>query len=124
MYNARSDTTITVSGDGKTATSNAFAVGAAQVASVAVTPSAVTLGPGAPAALSAQARDAYGNPITGATYLWSLGNLSIGTLVPSANTATFTSSSLAATATGAVGVTATYGGATVSTSATVTVNPA
>lgn len=127
MYNAKSDTVITVSGDGKTATSNAFAVNPAPAASVTVTPSSVTLGPGGVATLSAQARDAYGNQITAATYSWSLGNLSLGTLVvsaSSANTATFTAASLATTASGAVGVTATYGGATVSTSATVIVNPA
>jgi hypothetical protein len=124
MFNAKSDTVITVSGDGRTATSNAFAVATAPAASITVTPSSVTLGAGGVTTLAAQARDAYDNPITGATYSWSLGNLSIGTLVPSANTATFTAANLSAAASGAVGVTATYGGASASTSATVNVNPA
>ena len=124
MFNAKSDTVITVSGDGRTATSNAFAVATAPAAGVTVTPSSVTLGAGGATTLFAQARDAYGNPITGATYSWSLGNLSLGTLVSSTNSATFTAANLAAAASGAVGVTATYGGASASTSATVNVNPA
>ena len=125
MFNARNDTVITVSGDGRTATSNAFAVVPAPAASVTVTPSSATLGPGGATTLSAQARDAYGNQIAaGATYVWALDLPSLGSLASSANTATFTAASLAVPASGAVSVTATSGGATASGSATVNVNPA
>jgi len=123
MFNARNDTVITVSGNGWTATSNAFAVVPAPAASVTVTPSSATLDPGGVTTLSAQALDAYGNQITGANYLWSLGLSSLGSLVPSANTATFTAASLAVPASGAVSVTATSGGAATSGSATVNVKP-
>ena len=125
MFNARNDTVITVSGDGRTATSNGFAVVPAPAASVTVTPSSATLGPGGVTTLSAQARDAYGNQIAaGATYAWMLGLPSLGSLVPSANTATFTAASLAAPASGAVSVTVMSGGKTASGSATINVSPA
>ena len=124
MFNARNDTVITVSGDGRMATSNAFAVVPAPAASVTVTPSSATLGPGGVTTLSAQTSDAYGNQITSANYSWSLGLSSLGSLVPSANTATFTAASLAVPASDTVSVTATSGGATASGSATVNVNPA
>lgn len=124
MFNVRNDTAITVSGDGRTATSNAFAVVPAPAASVTVTPSSATLSPGGVTTLSAQARDAYGNQIASANYSWTLGLPSLGSLVPSANTATFTAASLTVPASGAVSVTATSGGATASGSATVNVNPA
>ena len=125
MFNARNDTVITVSGDGRTATSNAFAVVPAPAASVTVTPSSATLGPGGVTTLSAQARDAYGNQIAaGATYAWMLDLPSLGSLVPSANTAIFTAASLAAPASGAVSVTVMSGGTTASGSATMNVSPA
>lgn len=125
MFSARSDAVITVSGDGKSSTSNAFAVNPAPAASVTVTPSSVILGPGGITTLNAQARDAYGNQITtNATYAWTLGVPSLGALVPTANTATFTAASLAASASGSVSVTATSSGATATGAATVTVNPA
>ncbi|MGI0019670.1 MAG: hypothetical protein ACREAY_04285 [Nitrososphaera sp.] len=124
MFNARSDSVITVSGDSRTATSNVFAVAPAQASSVTVTPSSATLGPGGVVSLAAKAQDAYGNQMAGATYAWALGAPSLGTLAPSASTAAFTAASLAAPASGIVSVTAALGGATASGSATVNVNPA
>jgi hypothetical protein len=127
MYNARSDTTVTVSGGGKTATSNAFAVTPAPVATVEVSPASASVNVGSSVVLTATARDAYGNQVTssGATYTWALGNSTAGSLVPSAagTTATFTGSA-AAGASSSVTATVASGGSSASGTATVNVNPA
>lgn len=75
---------------------------------------------------SASTKDAYGNAITNATYAWALGNQSLGTLALSSNTAsaTFTASAVSAVTSSALTVTATHGGASASSAATVTVSPA
>jgi hypothetical protein len=130
MYNARNDVTITVSGDGKASTSNSFSVLPAAVASVSVSPSSASVGSGGLATFSAQAYDQYGNPIAGATYAWALGTPSLGTIAVSPNNtanatvAATTTTAAAAAVSSAVNVTATYGGATVTGSANLTVNPA
>lgn len=125
MYNAKNDVTITVLGDGKTSTSNIFSVWPATVASVTVSPSSASVNGGGSTSFSAQARDQYGNQIVGATYVWTLGMPSLGTIALSSNTAsaTITAAGVSAATTSAVNVATTYGGATVTGSANLTVNP-
>lgn len=126
MYSAKIDATITVAGDGKSTTSNAFSVSPASVASVAISPSSATVASGGSASFGAQAHDAYGNQITDATFVWTLGVSSLGSLAVSSGTAsvTFTGASVVAASTSSLNVSVTSGGATATNSATVNVNPA
>lgn len=126
MFKAEGGVTVTVAGSGKTATSNAFEVKSGPVASVAVSPASATVNAGTSATFAASAKDAYGNAITGASYVWALGAPSLGTLAVSSNTASilFTASGVSAASSTALSVTATHGGASASGSATVNVSPA
>ena len=125
MYNAKNDVTITVSGDGKTSASNLFSVWPAAVASITLSPSSSSVNGGGSTSFSAQARDQYGNQIVGATYVWMLGMPSLGTIALSSNTATatITAAGVSGATTSAINVATTYGGATVTGSANLTVNP-
>jgi hypothetical protein len=81
LYNAKTNAIITVQSGAKTGTSNTFNVVASPtVAGVKVSPHGVTLSPGQKATFSAEAKDAYGNAITGATFSWSLNSTSLGSL--------------------------------------------
>ncbi|MEM2139978.1 hypothetical protein [Nitrososphaera sp.] len=126
MFKAEGNVTLTVAGSGKTATSNAFEVKPAAVSSVTISPAGATLNAGASATFNAAAKDAYGNSITGAAYVWALGTPSLGTLVVSSDTASvlFTAAGVSAASSSALSVIATHGGASASSSVTVTVNPA
>jgi hypothetical protein len=126
MYNAKSDATITVTGDGKSAISNAFSVVPAAVASVTISPSSATVTSGGSISFGALALDAYGDQITDATFVWTLGVPSLGSLAMSPSTAnvTFTAASVVVATKGSLNVSVTSGGATATGSATVNVNPA
>lgn len=125
MYNAKNDVRITAA-DGRAFASNAFAVSPSAAASVAVSPPSATIASGGSASFGAQARDAYGNQIARATYVWTLGVPSVGTLTlsPGTASATFTAASVSAATSSALNVSATSGGATATGSASLTVNPA
>lgn len=116
MYNARSGAIITVTGDGRSVTSNTFSV----------SPSSVTIISTKSVSFSAQAHDQYGNPIGGVTYAWVLGVPPLGTIVPppSAASATFTAAGVSGAIANKLSVSATYGGATATGSANLTVSPA
>jgi hypothetical protein len=126
MFRTESGVTVTVTGSGKTATSNAFEVKPGAASSASVSPASATVNPGAPAVFTASAKDAYGNAISGATFSWALGTSSLGTLSVSSDTssAVFTGAGISATASDTLAVVATYGGASASSSAIVTVSPA
>jgi len=80
MYNAKENVTITVTGSGKSGTSNEFDVNPAAVSTVTVSPTSVTVSPGASAVFNAQAHDVYGNEVEGAEFNWTLNLASLGTL--------------------------------------------
>ena len=76
---APGSTTITGASEGKTATS-VFTVTQGAVASVAVTPSPVTMLAGQSTQLAASARDAAGAVIGGKTFVWSSSNTAVATV--------------------------------------------
>lgn len=123
LFNARSDTTITVSDNAKSATSNAFSVAPAALASVSVSPATATVSVGNSATLTAVARDAYGNQLTGLAFAWSLLNPAAGTLgvMPGTASAVFTPAATPG-ASSTVNASASAGGLTASGSATVSVS--
>lgn len=125
LYEAKAGTTVTVTGSGKSATSNAFEVKPAAVSSVSISPTSATVNSGSLTTFSASAKDLYGNAIANASYVWALGNQSLGTLAVSSNTASaaFTAAGVSSATSSALTVTATHGGASASSSASVTVNP-
>jgi hypothetical protein len=117
LYNAKNGVTISISGSGKTSTSNAFTVAPSSIFKVTVTPSSVSIPEGEQLDFKAKAVDAFGNTVTGATFGWTVTS-SLGTLgSTSGNEVEFTAASVTENQTGLV--TATSG--LVSGSATVTV---
>jgi hypothetical protein len=127
MYNAKSGVRITVSGEGTSATSSAFSVLPAEAASIKVTPSAATVGPGGKVLFTAVAKDAYGNQVTGAAFVWGLEAPSLGSFSMSSDTsrATFVASSgVTARTTSEVTALTVHDGVFVLGSAGVTVDPA
>lgn len=125
MYNAKSGITITVSSEGRTSTSNAFSVLPAAVSSVTLSPSSSTVSSGGTASFAAQAKDAYGNRITGTTYFWEIDRPSLGSFSLSASTAEATLEVASVTET-PITVTAltVHGGSVAVGSANVTIKPA
>lgn len=93
---------------------------------VSISPSSVTIISTKSVSFSAQAHDQYGDPIGGVTYAWALGVPSLGTIVPSPSTAsaTFTAAGVSGAIANTLSVSATYGGATATGSANLTVSPA
>lgn len=127
MYNAKSGVRITVSGEGTSATSNAFSVLPAEAASVKVTPSAATIAPGGKVLFTAEAKDAYGNKVTDAAFAWGLEAPSLGSFSMSSDTsrATFTASTNVESRTSTeVTALSVHDGVFVLGSANVTVDPA
>jgi hypothetical protein len=119
MYNAKQDVTVTATGSAKSGTSNEFDVAAGAVDEVTVSPTSATVSPGGKATFTAEARDAFGNLISGADFEWSVDPGSLGDIEEtSASAAEFTASSgISSTTQGTV----TAGVGSVSGSATVTV---
>jgi hypothetical protein len=80
LYNAKDDVRITISDSGKSSTTSAFDVVPAAIVKVTVSPHSVTIPQGEKLDFKAKAQDAFGNVIVGASFTWSLGSSSIGSL--------------------------------------------
>ena len=121
IYNAKSNVTITVSGSGKTATSNKFNVVPAAIANVTITPASATIASNGTATFSSEAFDAYGNKVS-TSFIWAA-SPSIGALTISANTVTATLKAPIVNATSTGILSSTASGTSVTDTTQVTVNP-
>jgi uncharacterized protein YjdB len=108
--------TITAASEGRSGTAAITVLSATPpaVASVTVTPTSATVQAGAQSQLSATARDANGNAVTGQTFTWTSSNTAVATVSNtglvsgvSAGSATITVATSGRTATSAITVTAT-----------------
>ncbi|HKX82510.1 MAG TPA: hypothetical protein VJL54_09675 [Nitrososphaera sp.] len=100
MYNAAQNVTVSATGSGKSGVSNLFDVRPAAVALVTVSPTSATVSPGGKATFTAEARDSFGNLVTGADFEWSLDPAALGDLDElSATAAEFRASSAIAVTT-------------------------
>ncbi len=116
---ASGSATITVTSEGRTGTAN-VTVSQIPVASVTLAPNSVSLDVGATQAVTATARDASNNVLTGRPVTWSSTNPAVATV----NTGTTgTSNTITAVATGSATISAVVGGVTGITTVTVTQVP-
>ncbi len=124
MYNAKSNVTITVSGSGKTGTSNKFNVVPAAAASVKVLPATATVPSNGTQNFNATAYDAYGNQVINASFTWSQSPTTLGTLTVSATDSSkaMLKAAVVSSSTGGT-ITATVTGTTVHSTAAVTITP-
>jgi hypothetical protein len=81
LYNAKAGVTISISGSGKSSSSNPFNVVPSEIAKVIVSPGSVSIPQGEKLDFKAKAQDAFGNVVTGATFSWSVDSL-LGSLEP------------------------------------------
>jgi hypothetical protein len=120
LYNAKAGVTISISGSGRTSSSNAFNVVPSSIAKVIISPNSVSIPQGEELDFKARAQDSFGNAVTGATFSWSVDSF-LGTL--ESNSGSEVEFTALAIVTGITigSITATSG--SISGSATITVTP-
>lgn len=123
MFKAMRGATVTATGAGKTGTSNPFNVVPGAITKVTISPSNITMTANATVIATANATDAYGNPVNSG-FEWSISPTSgVATVTPTANThsAAIRGANVSTVTTGTLTVKAS--GTSVSATAPVKVNP-